>query len=181
MTTTTTTTKPRTDKWGFAITTCGRCAGSGNYSYNQRHGSRCYGCGGSGLKHTKQGAKGWAIFNESLKVPARTLAVGDLMECRSMSGSWFAPITEIAPDAHNPDRIILTTQHPRHGLGGLQTSPDALVRKGWTGAEKKVKAAAALAQAAGKGARHPKRQISDAEVDAYIKRLAAADLAAGIE
>jgi hypothetical protein len=27
---------------------CGRCGGSGNYSYNAMHGTRCYGCGGSG-------------------------------------------------------------------------------------------------------------------------------------
>lgn len=28
--------------------TCGRCGGSGNYSFNQIDGTRCYGCGGSG-------------------------------------------------------------------------------------------------------------------------------------
>lgn len=27
---------------------CGRCGGSGRYSYNQMHGSRCYGCSGVG-------------------------------------------------------------------------------------------------------------------------------------
>ena len=29
--------------------TCSRCGGSGHYSYNQLDGTRCYGCGGSGI------------------------------------------------------------------------------------------------------------------------------------
>ena len=29
---------------------CPRCGGSGHYSYNQLDGTRCYGCGGSGIK-----------------------------------------------------------------------------------------------------------------------------------
>lgn len=29
---------------------CPRCGGSGHYSYNQIDGTRCYGCGGSGIK-----------------------------------------------------------------------------------------------------------------------------------
>lgn len=34
----------------IALLTCGRCGGTGNYSYNQMDGTRCYGCGGSGKK-----------------------------------------------------------------------------------------------------------------------------------
>lgn len=34
---------------------CGRCGGSGRYSYNQMDGDRCYGCGGSGNRLTKRG------------------------------------------------------------------------------------------------------------------------------
>lgn len=32
---------------------CGRCCGSGRYSWNQMDGDRCYGCGGSGKKLIK--------------------------------------------------------------------------------------------------------------------------------
>ncbi len=32
----------------LALKTCGRCAGSGKYSYCQTHGDTCFGCGGSG-------------------------------------------------------------------------------------------------------------------------------------
>jgi hypothetical protein len=30
----------------FESRTCGRCGGSGSYSYNPRHGTMCYGCNG---------------------------------------------------------------------------------------------------------------------------------------
>lgn len=33
--------------------TCPRCSGSGHYSYNQLDGTRCYGCGGSGVTTQK--------------------------------------------------------------------------------------------------------------------------------
>jgi hypothetical protein len=36
---------------------CGRCCGSGRYSYNQMHGDTCYGCGGCGVKMPKITAK----------------------------------------------------------------------------------------------------------------------------
>ena len=32
----------------MALKTCGRCAGSGRFSYCQTHGDTCFGCGGSG-------------------------------------------------------------------------------------------------------------------------------------
>jgi hypothetical protein len=41
---------------GFEVQTCGRCGGSGRYSFNQVDGDRCYGCHGSGIKYTKRGA-----------------------------------------------------------------------------------------------------------------------------
>lgn len=33
--------------------TCGRCNGTGSYSYNPRHGTMCLGCGGTGVKGGK--------------------------------------------------------------------------------------------------------------------------------
>src|SRR5262245_52118862 len=35
--------------------TCGRCGGSGRYSYNTMHGSTCYGCAGTGTRDTRDG------------------------------------------------------------------------------------------------------------------------------
>jgi len=46
----------------FETATCGRCAGSGHYSFNMMHGTVCYGCGGSGIKLTKKGAAAKAAW-----------------------------------------------------------------------------------------------------------------------
>lgn len=48
---------------------CGRCGGSGRYSFNQIDGDRCYGCGGTGQKLTKRGAAAYAFASELLDVP----------------------------------------------------------------------------------------------------------------
>jgi len=37
----------------FESTECSRCGGSGEYSFNQLDGTRCYGCNGSGRQWTK--------------------------------------------------------------------------------------------------------------------------------
>ena len=37
-----------TDKYGFPVVTCARCAGTGRFSRNDVDADRCYGCGGSG-------------------------------------------------------------------------------------------------------------------------------------
>ena len=54
--------------------TCGRCGGSGQYSYNQIDGSRCYGCGGSGQKLTKRGAAAKAYADSILDVKIEDFA-----------------------------------------------------------------------------------------------------------
>lgn len=36
---------------------CGRCGGSGEYSYCAMYGTRCFGCGGSGTKLTRNGKR----------------------------------------------------------------------------------------------------------------------------
>lgn len=56
----------------FETQTCSRCGGSGNYSFNLMHGSRCYGCAGSGTVYTKRGKAARARFHDALKVePAK--------------------------------------------------------------------------------------------------------------
>lgn len=44
--------------------TCSRCSGSGKYSFNMIHGTKCYGCNGSGKQATKPAAKMplWAVM-----------------------------------------------------------------------------------------------------------------------
>jgi len=60
----------------FENETCSRCGGTGKFSYNQIHGSRCYGCQGSGVKLTKRGAAARAFFIESQQTPVADLKHG---------------------------------------------------------------------------------------------------------
>lgn len=39
------------DRYGFPVEECGRCGGSGHFSYCQRFGTTCFGCGGSGVAY----------------------------------------------------------------------------------------------------------------------------------
>lgn len=56
---------------------CSRCGGSGSYSYNAMDGSRCYGCGGTGLQLTKRGAAARAFYRASLLKKLKDIQVGD--------------------------------------------------------------------------------------------------------
>lgn len=61
----------------FETEVCGRCGGCGRYSFNQMHGSVCYGCGGSGKRYTKRGAAAVAYMNAKLATDALSVKVGD--------------------------------------------------------------------------------------------------------
>ena len=43
-----------TNKVGFEVKTCGRCGGSGRFSFNLMDGDKCYGCHGQGKVFTKR-------------------------------------------------------------------------------------------------------------------------------
>lgn len=60
----------------FEHTTCGRCGGSGRYSYNQIDGDRCFGCHGTGFALTRRGNAAQAFFTEMLTVRAGDVTVG---------------------------------------------------------------------------------------------------------
>jgi hypothetical protein len=64
-------------KAGFEIQVCGRCGGSGRYSFNQIDGDRCFGCGGSGKVFSKRGAAARAYYLKSMERPISELKPGD--------------------------------------------------------------------------------------------------------
>jgi hypothetical protein len=66
---------------------CGRCGGSGHYSYNQIDGTRCYGCGGSGRRYTKRGRAALDYWHWLCSVPASQLVDGD-RDLDERSGRW---------------------------------------------------------------------------------------------
>lgn len=46
--------------------TCTRCNGTGRFSFNQQHGTKCYGCNGTGKQYTRSKAPTpkWAVFGQ---------------------------------------------------------------------------------------------------------------------
>lgn len=46
--------------------TCTRCNGTGRFSFNQQHGTKCYGCNGTGKQLTRPKAPTpkWAVFGQ---------------------------------------------------------------------------------------------------------------------
>lgn len=61
----------------FETETCGRCGGSGQYSYNPMNGTRCFGCGGTGLSLTKRGKAAKAFLTSLLQKPLSEIRPGD--------------------------------------------------------------------------------------------------------
>lgn len=56
--------------------TCGRCGGTGQYSFNQVDGSRCYGCSGTGQRLTKRGKAAKAFADTLLNLRIDQVQVG---------------------------------------------------------------------------------------------------------
>ena len=75
------------EKRALETVTCGRCGGTGNYSYCQRYGTTCFGCGGTGKKYTKRGQ---AAFDFLVSLRSKTvgeLKVGDKI-LDTFGGKW---------------------------------------------------------------------------------------------
>lgn len=134
--------------------TCGRCGGSGKYSYNMMHGDRCYGCGGTGKVYTKRGKVAAAYLNALRHVPVETLKVGDLVqEDVGMNGStaFFhveaiktGPANEFGYIDNTSPMVKLVLQENKHGLKYSLKFAGTAVRKGFTVAEKQEQLRLAL-------------------------------------
>lgn len=89
----------------FETTTCGRCGGSGNYSYCQMYGTRCFGCSGSGIVLSCNGKRAQAKANELLAaattILADTLTVGMKYRTTDIAGRkvWATVLTTPVHDA----------------------------------------------------------------------------------
>lgn len=94
-----------TNAIGLEIETCGRCGGSGSYSFNLMDGSRCYGCGGSGKKLTKRGAAARVYLDELQSRPVAEIKVGEFI----WNDRKFVPVRAIDPDALNPGMVWVRT------------------------------------------------------------------------
>jgi hypothetical protein len=81
----------------FESKTCTRCGGSGQHSYNQRDGTRCFGCNGSGSVLTKRGQEAQRFYTASVTVAQSELVVGDvlLVDGFPFSGSYKARVVSV--------------------------------------------------------------------------------------
>jgi uncharacterized protein (DUF983 family) len=118
-----------TNKTGFEIAACGRCGGSGRYSFNLMHGDRCYGCGGSGKVYTKRGAQAKKYLAELRAVPVAALVPGALVWCDfyGLKPVWRT-LEAIEADTLNPGqnrvtlRFKMTPDGKRPSLGTFTTA-----------------------------------------------------------
>ena len=79
---------------------CGRCGGSGHYSYCQMYGTRCFGCHGSGKKYTKRGFAALQYLKGLLSKRYDQVAVGDTIKAGGCTNSgvpydMWAKVVEI--------------------------------------------------------------------------------------
>jgi hypothetical protein len=129
--------------------TCSRCLGSGHYSYNSIHGTRCYGCNGNKTQLTKAGAKAraavQAFIAERHTVNVEDLKVGDLIKRDNFARKVAA--VEIVPEQFGTvvdgvtvkrDGVHITFDRPLPGMfgpeNGYYTSVGARIVRGVTGA-----------------------------------------------
>jgi hypothetical protein len=82
----------------YEMKTCGRCGGSGNYSYCAMYGTRCFKCGGSKRVLSAAGAKASkavkVFIAAHFSVPVEALVVGDRIKVESVTRT----IASIATD-----------------------------------------------------------------------------------
>jgi hypothetical protein len=77
----------------FETETCGRCGGSGKFSYCPMYGDRCFKCCGAKAVLTKRGAAAQKYFTELCSKPARELVAGD----RIQTSRGWETVQEVAP------------------------------------------------------------------------------------
>lgn len=136
------------DKTLFESKYCGRCGGSGRYSFNLMDGDRCFGCHGSGVQLTARGKAAKAFYIESQKMPVSELKPGMFLWDDMMGKvAKFLPILSIKQSGScqivNGERryyIEIATARGGHGV-----FPDSTVRAVRDEEQRKAQVAAALA------------------------------------
>lgn len=70
---------------------CGRCGGTGQYSYCQTYGTTCFQCRGRGHVMTKRGFQANQFIVDARTIPARAIRVGDVLRLDgvTMGGKLF--------------------------------------------------------------------------------------------
>jgi hypothetical protein len=121
----------------FETQVCGRCGGTGHYSYNQINGTTCFGCAGSKVNLTKRGKAAQAWYTAQQTVPASEVKVGDyVFESDYFGGvrGWFRV------DANDNGNLSLSYQRKgdserktlgMHGMPKFRVRPATKFERLW--------------------------------------------------
>lgn len=129
----------------FEHAVCSRCGGSGEYSFNQIHGTRCYGCGGSGYKLTKRGRAAQSYLDALRKKPVEDVKVGDLILFDMFFQRAFLRVERIEPDTLNGGGRLSLYATRKGESWSFGSVPGWLVTLGFTADEKQAQRDLALA------------------------------------
>lgn len=105
----------------FETETCSRCGGSGEYSYNQIDGTKCFGCGGNGQQYTPRGRQARQFYVKIMQKRAVDFAVGETY--KDGTDRCQRRIVAIGPDELNSGSIRIDSK----GFC-LVTGPDMLLQ-----------------------------------------------------
>jgi hypothetical protein len=103
----------------FESNVCGRCGGTGHYSYNTIHGSRCFGCGGRGRKLTKRGLAAQNFYNDLMTKVATEVEVGDkfLFAAGPMNSASWVTADEVKVEGERVHLSGANDRGERFGMG----------------------------------------------------------------
>lgn len=129
----------------FEAKFCGRCGGSGKFSFNLMDGDRCYGCHGSGVQLTARGKAAKAHLISLQQVSVAELQVGMFLFDNEVNK--FLPILEIGAEpcgwmVVGGERIPLIGVGTRRGTLGVTIT--SVVRAVRSEEERRAQVAAAL-------------------------------------
>jgi len=100
--------------------TCTRCCGTGNFSYCQTYGTKCFKCGGSGKQLTKRGKLVQARYNELRAIDAMDIKPGMRIKF-DMFGAGYITATiktaEAKVDCAGPSMDFETNGGKKYGFG----------------------------------------------------------------
>jgi hypothetical protein len=101
--------------------TCGRCGGSGKFSWCQMHGDMCFGCNGDGVVLTKRGRAAQVWLNAKKRKPLGEVVVGEWVLSEGVPGfsaSLWVKIDTVEGEGNERKISGLDKKGERHGFVG---------------------------------------------------------------
>lgn len=113
----------------FENQVCSRCHGTGEYSFCQMYGTRCFKCAGAKVVLTKRGKIAQDYLVQLQTIPLQDLKPGQIIECTGYTngGAMFhykAPVISIEPSNSATingipvEYICIKTEHLKYGNSG---------------------------------------------------------------